>query len=88
MDIERTAEALVARADEHGQAVVRTDDTTPVSALRSAVRAEARRRGTSIRTGMVGDVLAVVTADAPLWDEDGPTMRRALSAPARVGVVR
>jgi hypothetical protein len=88
MDVERIAEALVARAREHGHAVVRTDGTTPVAALRSAVRNEAHRRGTRIRTGMVEDVLAVVTSDAPLWDEDGPAMRRALAAPVQVGVVR
>ncbi len=87
VDIDAVAAALVERAEAVGQAVLRTDAATPVTALRTAVRRTARARGVAVRTGMVDDVLAVVRADAPLWDASTAEMRRALDAPDEPGVV-
>lgn len=87
MDVDAVAAALVERAQAVGQAVVRTDPATPVAELRTAVRRTARARGVSVRTGMVDDVLAVVPADAPLWDASTAEMRRVLTAPDEPGVV-
>lgn len=67
---------------------MRLDEDAPVAALRSAVRSGARERGLAIRTGMVEDVLAVVRADAPLWDEPAAVMRAALAAPDEPEIVR
>jgi hypothetical protein len=87
VDVDAVAEELVGRACSVGQAVLRTDAATPVTELRTAVRRAARARGVAVRTGMVDDVLAVVRADAPLWDASTAEMRRALSAPDEPGVV-
>ncbi|WJY01402.1 hypothetical protein [Curtobacterium sp. 458] len=87
MGVDAVAAALVERARAVGQAVVRTDAATPVAELRTAVRRTARARGASVRTGMVDDVLAVVRADAPLWDASTAEMRRVLTAPDEPGVV-
>ncbi|MFJ7288472.1 hypothetical protein ACQXVK_03955 [Curtobacterium sp. AB451] len=87
MDVERVAAELVDRADERGQGVLRTDASTPIGELRAAVRAVARSRGTRIRTGMVDDVLAVVTVGAALWQATVSEMRSELIAPALANTV-
>jgi hypothetical protein len=81
VDVAKTADALLENALQHGQSVLRVDGSTPLRELRAAVRAAARRRAVSIRTGSTGDLLAVVMRDAALWDEDTATMCRRLTAP-------
>ncbi|QKS21406.1 hypothetical protein HUN58_16985 [Curtobacterium sp. Csp1] len=88
MDVDSTARALLERAVTLGQAVIRTDDSTPLRALRAAVRAAARASGASVRTGMVAEVLVVARTDAPLWSSSASEMRRALAAPDEPNVVR
>lgn len=87
VDVDAVAGALIDRAVAAGRSVVRTGASTPVDALRAAVRAAARGRGLTVRTGLVDDVLAVVLADAPLWSAPAAEMRRALRAPDEPGVV-
>ena len=87
MHVVEIAEALLVRAVDCGQAVVRCDATTPVTELRATIRRLARQRGVRIRTGMVADVLAVVTLDAQLWHDSTADMRTKLSAPPEPGVV-
>jgi len=88
MDSHATAEKLLDRAVQDEQAVMRCDPSTPIEAIRAEVRRLARERGIPIRTGMVGDVLAVVTTDARLWSEPASTMRAKLAAPSTPNVVR
>lgn len=81
------AHALFARAQAHGQAVVRCDASVSVDRVRARVRALARDAAVPVRTGMIGDVLAVARADAALWSDDTATMRTKLAAPDTVGEV-
>lgn len=87
MDVTDVAARLLERAIERGQAVLRCDHTTPVDALRSSVRAAAAAQNVHVRTGMVGDVLAVALADAALWDAPVAEMRKLLEAPAAANEV-
>jgi hypothetical protein len=88
MDLADIATQMVDRAVDSGQSVLRTDRTTPVADLRRAVRRAARSRGVRIRTGMVDDVLAVITIDADLWTRPAAEMRSRLAAPDVPNVVR
>lgn len=81
------ARALVDRARDRGQAVVRCDATIPVDEVRARVRSLARDAGMPVRTAMIDDVLAVARVDAELWSDDTPTMRAKLAAPGAVGEV-
>ncbi|MFJ4159796.1 hypothetical protein [Microbacterium testaceum] len=81
------ASRLLDRAVAHGQAVVRCDASTPSDDVREHVRALARAQGLRVRTGMLDDVLVVARADADLWNDDTPTMRAKLTAPAVVGEI-
>lgn len=74
-------------ASERGQAVLRTNDASAVDELRAAVRALARQRHLHIRTGMIDDVLAVVLADADLWDDPVSVMRTKLPTPLTCNTV-
>ena len=81
------ARALVARARDRGQAVVRCDDTIPTDEVRARIRSLARDDRMPVRTAMIDDVLVVARLDAQLWSDDTPTMRAKLTAPAAVGEV-
>ena len=87
MDVEAVAGELMDRATERGQAVVRTDESTPLDELRASVRRLARERGIRVRTGMTGGVLAVALADAAIWDDSAAVMRVKLAAPAEPNIV-
>lgn len=87
MNIDHVATELVDRAAERGHAVLRCNDTSPVDELRTAVRQISARRGVHIRTGMITDVLAVVLADADLWDEPVSVMRAKLPTPITFNTV-
>lgn len=76
MDVTDVATRLLERSIERGQAV-----------LGSSVRAAAAARHVHVRTGVVGDVLALALADAALWDVPAAEMRKLLEAPAAANEV-
>ncbi|MEN0084650.1 MAG: hypothetical protein AAGC66_07770 [Leifsonia sp.] len=88
MDPHAIAAELLDRAVHDQQAVMRCDLSTPIEAIRAEVRRLARDRSIAIRTGMIGEVLAVVKADASLWSQPVSTMRAKLAAPSTPNVVR
>jgi hypothetical protein len=65
-----------------GQSARRIVDGLDVLDLRRLIRAEARRRGVRIRTGIVDDVVVAVLADADLWTQPAAVMRERLRPPA------
>jgi hypothetical protein len=79
MEAERLASALLKTAVAEQQAAHRIAPGDDVAAVRQAVRRLARGRGVRIRTGVVGDALVVVRADADVWHEPVATMRRKLT---------
>ena len=79
MDAQQLAGTMLERAIVEQQAAHRIAPEDDVSAVREQVRRLARERGVRIRTGVVGDALVVVRADADVWHESAATMRRKLS---------
>lgn len=76
------AQALFARAQQEGQAVVRCGPETPDDDVRARVRALARAAGVKVRTGIVDGAVVVARTDAGLWTDDAATMRAKLAAPS------
>lgn len=87
MDVEQIAAELLERAAERGQAVMRCNNSTLTDELRAAIRRLAGQRNIGVRTGLIGDVLAVILADADLWDEPVSVMRDKLPTPATFNTV-
>ena len=81
MDSETRAQALLEAAIETEQSSHRVQPGDDVAAIRRAVRELARTRGVHIRTGVVGDALVVIRADAQLWNESAAVMKEKLAAP-------
>ncbi|MDN4613830.1 hypothetical protein P5G50_05130 [Leifsonia sp. F6_8S_P_1B] len=78
MDPHDLAAGLLDRAVADQQASHRVGAGIDVPAVRAEVRRLARERGVRIRTGIVGDALVVVRADADLWHEPVAVMREKL----------
>ncbi|MGH1549650.1 hypothetical protein ACRAWB_10955 [Leifsonia poae] len=79
MDAKRLAGTMLETAVAEQQAAHRIAPGDDVPAVRAEVRRLARERGVRIRTGIVGDALVVVRADAEVWHESTATMRRKLT---------
>lgn len=79
MSSSHVAHRLFELASSHEQAVYRIAPDDSVPEIRSLVRRLARQHSIRVRTAVVGDVLAVVRADAQVWNDPVETMREKLT---------